>query len=100
MSIFLEFCAFYLNNIFSFREYHHFVLMSLKLLCTHLSLAVAGGLTSSLLGSQAKPLRILLFRLVDTEIPQVIKQVFKFFQFEMSFSWILVYLFFLNYSMF
>lgn len=43
-------------------EYHHFVYLCLKLLCIHLSLCISGGITSKVLGSQAKALRTLLFR--------------------------------------
>jgi hypothetical protein len=48
-----------------FREHHQFVLLCLKLLSAHLSLALTGGLATSVLGGQARPLRHLLFRLVN-----------------------------------
>lgn len=50
-------------------EHHRFVLLCLKLLCTHLNLCVLGGLNSKVLGSQTKDLRVLLFRLVDIPAP-------------------------------
>ncbi|CAM1299303.1 HERC1 (predicted) [Pycnogonum litorale] len=56
------------------REHHHFVQLCLKLLCTHLSLSVAGCVTPSLLGNQAKPLRNILFRLLDVETTPSIEQ--------------------------
>lgn len=52
-----------LPNPFSVREDHHkFVLLTLKLLSTHLSLAVSNGLSNTVLGGVAKDLRTLLFR--------------------------------------
>jgi hypothetical protein len=45
------------------------------MLSTHLSLAVAGGMTNVLLGQQASPLRNLLFRLIDSHLPQSIHEV-------------------------
>lgn len=65
----------YKKVYFMCREHHTFVLLCLKLLCTHLSLAVTGGVVSTMLGKQARPLRNLLFRLVDTETPHLVKQV-------------------------
>uniref|UniRef100_T1JES7 HECT-type E3 ubiquitin transferase n=1 Tax=Strigamia maritima TaxID=126957 RepID=T1JES7_STRMM len=56
------------------EEHHHFVLLCLKLLSTHLSLALAGGIASTVLGNQARPLRHLLFRLVDTPTPETVQQ--------------------------
>ncbi|XP_033633807.1 probable E3 ubiquitin-protein ligase HERC1 isoform X2 [Asterias rubens] len=56
------------------REHQHFVLLCLKLLCTHLQLALAGGLASSILGSQARPLRHLLFRLMDSKTPSSVQK--------------------------
>lgn len=44
------------------EEHHKFVLLCLKLLNTHLSLAVSNGLSNSVLGGEAKALRTLLFR--------------------------------------
>lgn len=57
------------------REHQQFVLLCLKLLCTHLQLALAGGLTASVLGNQARPLRHLLFRLIDANTPASIQKV-------------------------
>ncbi|XP_069694063.1 probable E3 ubiquitin-protein ligase HERC1 isoform X1 [Periplaneta americana] len=59
----------------TFGEHHQFVLLCLKLLCAHLSLALTGGLATSVLGSQARPLRHLLFRLVDIPTPACVKTV-------------------------
>ncbi|XP_021933596.1 probable E3 ubiquitin-protein ligase HERC1 isoform X3 [Zootermopsis nevadensis] len=59
----------------TFGEHHQFVLLCLKLLCTHLSLALTGGLATSVLGKQARPLRHLLFRLVDISTPTSVKTV-------------------------
>ncbi|XP_063955724.1 probable E3 ubiquitin-protein ligase HERC1 isoform X1 [Lytechinus pictus] len=56
------------------REHQQFVLLCLKLLCTHLQLALAGGLTASVLGNQARPLRHLLFRLIDANTPASIQK--------------------------
>ncbi|KAG8223094.1 hypothetical protein J437_LFUL002042, partial [Ladona fulva] len=56
-------------------EHHKFVSLCLKLLCTHLSLASNGGLTTSVLGNQAGPLRHLLFRLVDVNTPASIQTI-------------------------
>jgi hypothetical protein len=58
-----------------FSAHHHFVLLCLKLLSTHLSLALAGGVASTILGEQARPLRNLLFRLMDTNTPQSVQEV-------------------------
>ena len=57
------------------REHEYFVLLCLRLLSTHLSLAMAGGIVGSVLGNQARPLRNLLFRLVDTAMPQTVENV-------------------------
>ncbi len=51
------------------------MLLCLRLLSTHLSLAMAGGVVGSVLGNQARPLRNLLFRLVDTTMPQTVENV-------------------------
>ncbi|CAB3370488.1 Hypothetical predicted protein [Cloeon dipterum] len=58
----------------SVEEHHRFVHHCLKLLCTHLSLSLAGGLGSSVLGMQSQPLRQLLFRLVDMAAPNAVQQ--------------------------
>ncbi|XP_046401290.1 probable E3 ubiquitin-protein ligase HERC1 isoform X2 [Ischnura elegans] len=59
----------------SSSEHHKFVSLCLKLLCTHLSLASSGGLTTSVLGNQAGPLRHLLFKLVDMNTPSSVQAV-------------------------
>ncbi|XP_042891775.1 probable E3 ubiquitin-protein ligase HERC1 isoform X3 [Penaeus japonicus] len=57
----------------SVREQEKFVLLCLQLLNTHLSLALTGGMTQTVLGSEAAPLRQLLFRLVDAKLPRAIE---------------------------
>jgi len=47
----------------------------MKLLSIHLSLAHAGGTGAMVLGAQGRPLRNLLFRLIDTNMPDSIQQV-------------------------
>ncbi|XP_061887279.1 probable E3 ubiquitin-protein ligase HERC1 isoform X3 [Entelurus aequoreus] len=56
------------------REHHQFILLCMKLLSVHLSLAHAGGTGAMVLGSQGRPLRNLLFRLIDTNMPDSIQQ--------------------------
>ncbi|XP_061589686.1 probable E3 ubiquitin-protein ligase HERC1 isoform X2 [Cololabis saira] len=56
------------------RDHHHFLLLCMKLLSIHLSLAHAGGTGSMVLGAQGRPLRNLLFRLIDTNMPDSIQQ--------------------------
>ncbi|XP_077870271.1 putative E3 ubiquitin-protein ligase HERC1 [Saccoglossus kowalevskii] len=56
------------------REHHHFVLLCLRLLCTHLQLALAGGVAATILGTQSGPLRHLLFRLMDSNTPESVQQ--------------------------
>ncbi|XP_066566869.1 probable E3 ubiquitin-protein ligase HERC1 isoform X2 [Amia ocellicauda] len=56
------------------REHHQFVLLCMKLLSTHLSLAHAGGTGATVLGAQGRPLRNLLFRLIDSNVPDSIQQ--------------------------
>ncbi|XP_008933489.1 PREDICTED: probable E3 ubiquitin-protein ligase HERC1, partial [Merops nubicus] len=46
-----------------------------KLLSNHLALALAGGVATSILGRQAGPLRNLLFRLMDSSVPDEIQEV-------------------------
>ncbi|XP_048738015.2 probable E3 ubiquitin-protein ligase HERC1 isoform X3 [Ostrea edulis] len=58
---------------YSHREHRHFVQLCLKMLSTHLSLALVGGMTSSVLGNQAPQLRNMLFRLLDSNIPDCIR---------------------------
>lgn len=47
----------------------------MKLLSVHLSLAHAGGTGALVLGTQGRPLRNLLFRLIDSNMPDSIQQV-------------------------
>ncbi|CAN9504281.1 unnamed protein product [Ophioblennius macclurei] len=56
------------------RDHHHFLLLCMKLLSIHLSLAHAGGTGAMVLGAQGRPLRNLLFRLIDTDMPDSIQQ--------------------------
>ncbi|ELU01327.1 hypothetical protein CAPTEDRAFT_215878, partial [Capitella teleta] len=56
------------------EEQEHFVLLCLRLLITHLLLALAGDVSTSLLGSQAKLLRNLLFRMMDMETPLSVQE--------------------------
>ncbi|KAK2872403.1 hypothetical protein Q8A67_022300 [Cirrhinus molitorella] len=56
------------------REHHQFVLLCMKLLSIHLSLAHAGGTGATVLGAQGRPLRNLLFRLIDSDVPDSIQQ--------------------------
>uniref|UniRef100_A0A9J8CIV4 HECT-type E3 ubiquitin transferase n=1 Tax=Cyprinus carpio carpio TaxID=630221 RepID=A0A9J8CIV4_CYPCA len=56
------------------REHHQFVLLCMKLLSIHLSLAHAGGTGATVLGAQGRPLRNLLFRLIDSNVPDSIQQ--------------------------
>ncbi|OXB82040.1 UNVERIFIED_CONTAM: hypothetical protein H355_004123 [Colinus virginianus] len=59
----------------SSREHHSFLKLCLKLLSNHLALALAGGVATSILGRQAGPLRNLLFRLMDSSVPDEIQEV-------------------------
>ncbi|XP_023264429.1 probable E3 ubiquitin-protein ligase HERC1, partial [Seriola lalandi dorsalis] len=56
------------------RDHHQFLLLCMKLLSIHLSLAHAGGTGAMVLGAQSRPLRNLLFRLIDTNMPDSIQQ--------------------------
>uniref|UniRef100_A0A8C7YP15 HECT-type E3 ubiquitin transferase n=1 Tax=Oryzias sinensis TaxID=183150 RepID=A0A8C7YP15_9TELE len=56
------------------RDHHHFLMLCMKLLSIHLSLAHAGGTGAMVLGAQGRPLRHLLFRLIDTNMPDSIHQ--------------------------
>uniref|UniRef100_A0A4W2GK09 HECT and RLD domain containing E3 ubiquitin protein ligase family member 1 n=1 Tax=Bos indicus x Bos taurus TaxID=30522 RepID=A0A4W2GK09_BOBOX len=58
----------------SSREHHNFLKLCLKLLSNHLALALAGGVATSILGRQAGPLRNLLFRLMDSTVPDEIQE--------------------------
>ncbi len=57
------------------REHHNFLKLCLRLLSNHLALALAGGVATSILGRQARPLRNLLFRLMDASVPDEIQEV-------------------------
>uniref|UniRef100_A0A8D2LRJ6 HECT-type E3 ubiquitin transferase n=1 Tax=Varanus komodoensis TaxID=61221 RepID=A0A8D2LRJ6_VARKO len=59
----------------SSREHRNFLKLCLKLLSNHLALALAGGVATSILGRQAGPLRNLLFRLMDSSVPDEIQEV-------------------------
>lgn len=76
------------------REHRHFVQLCLKMLSTHLSLALVGGMTSSVLGNQAPQLRNMLFRLLDSNIPDCIRDVstsvvlsMHVFQIQLQYFW-------------
>ncbi|XP_024118845.1 probable E3 ubiquitin-protein ligase HERC1 isoform X2 [Oryzias melastigma] len=58
----------------SSREHHNFLKLCLQLLSNHLALALAGGVATSILGRQAWPLRNLLFRLMDSSVPDEIQE--------------------------
>nr|XP_057932864.1 probable E3 ubiquitin-protein ligase HERC1 isoform X2 [Doryrhamphus excisus] len=58
----------------SSREHHNFLKLCLRLLSNHLALALAGGVATSILGRQARPLRNLLFRLMDSSVPDEIQE--------------------------
>ncbi|XP_016421585.1 probable E3 ubiquitin-protein ligase HERC1 [Sinocyclocheilus rhinocerous] len=58
----------------SSKEHHNFLKLCLRLLSNHLALALAGGLATSILGRQARPLRNLLFRLMDASVPDEIQE--------------------------
>ena len=63
------------KNISVCREHHNFLKLCLRLLSNHLALALAGGVATSILGRQARPLRNLLFRLMDSSVPDEIQEV-------------------------
>ncbi|XP_075939248.1 putative E3 ubiquitin-protein ligase HERC1 [Anarhichas minor] len=56
----------------SSREHHNFLKLCLRLLSNHL--ALAGGVATSILGRQARPLTKLLFRLMDSSVPDEIQE--------------------------
>lgn len=58
-----------------FRDHQQFILLCMKLLSVHLSLAHAGGTGALVLGTQGRPLRNLLFRLIDSNMPDSIQKV-------------------------
>ncbi|EPY81720.1 guanine nucleotide exchange factor p532 isoform 1-like protein [Camelus ferus] len=62
------------RTLSGFREHHSFLKLCLKLLSNHLALALAGGVATSILGRQAGPLRNLLFRLMDSTVPDEIQE--------------------------
>ena len=51
------------------------MLLCLELLSDHLSLATAAGAPPSVLGEHARPLRHLLFRLLDTTVSDDLQEV-------------------------
>ena len=51
------------------------MLLCIQLLKTHLALALAGSVANNVLGGQARPLRNLLFRLMDMNTPVSIQGV-------------------------
>ncbi|KAG5885881.1 hypothetical protein JTB14_019144 [Gonioctena quinquepunctata] len=59
------------------EEHNKFVLLSLKLLCTHLNLCINGNLNTAVLNNHAKALRTALFRLVDIDAPSEIHNTAK-----------------------
>lgn len=71
--------------VVSLRDHHQFILLCMKLLSVHLSLAHAGGTGAMVLGSQGRPLRNLLFRLIDSNMPGSIQQVNLVYFLEMFF---------------
>lgn len=56
------------------QEHQHFVLLCLKVLCVHMSLAQNSSMFKNPLGEQAKPLRNLLFKLIDIKTTDSIQQ--------------------------
>lgn len=64
-----------IHDLFICREHHNFLKLCLRLLSNHLALALAGGVATSILGRQARPLRNLLFRLMDSSVPDEIQEV-------------------------
>ncbi|CAG9773088.1 unnamed protein product [Ceutorhynchus assimilis] len=59
------------------KEHHNFVLLTLKLLCTHFHLCIDGSLNTTVLNKHSKELRTVLFRLVDIEAPEGIHNLAK-----------------------
>nr|QHB15577.1 putative E3 ubiquitin-protein ligase HERC1 [Bemisia tabaci] len=55
------------------RKHEEFVILCLRLLSAHLSLAYGDSASSSVLGSEAAPLRHLLFKLVDLPLPACVE---------------------------
>ncbi|XP_052792637.1 probable E3 ubiquitin-protein ligase HERC1 isoform X2 [Mya arenaria] len=54
-------------------EHEEFVLLCLKVLCVHLNMAANMSPSTSHLGAQARPLRNLLFKVIDMNTPQSIQ---------------------------
>lgn len=64
------------NNLLWFSsECRQFMLLSLELLADHLSLATAARAPPSVLGQHSRPLRLLLFRLLDETISDDLQEV-------------------------
>ena len=61
--------------LFSFRECCEFMLLCLELLSDHLSLATAAGAPAGILGEHVRPLRHLLFRLLDATVSDDLQEV-------------------------
>ncbi|KAJ8985352.1 hypothetical protein NQ317_008383 [Molorchus minor] len=61
----------------SLEEHARFVLISLKLLRTHLNLCINGNINASILSKHAKALRMALFRLVDIDAPSELHHATK-----------------------
>ncbi|XP_057655201.1 probable E3 ubiquitin-protein ligase HERC1 isoform X1 [Diorhabda carinulata] len=59
------------------EEHQKFVLLTLKILITHLNLCIHGNLDTNVLNTHAKALRTALFRLVDLEAPTEIHNTAK-----------------------
>lgn len=57
------------------EEHNRFVLLCLKLLSTHLSLAVSGAMNNNVLGTEAKALRTLLFRYTQSKLICTLKEM-------------------------
>lgn len=58
-------------------ECRQFMLLSLELLSDHLSLATAARAPPSVLGQHSRPLRLLLFRLLDETVSDDLQEVRK-----------------------
>ena len=58
-----------------FSECRQFMLLSLELLSDHLSLATAARAPPSVLGQHSRPLRLLLFRLLDETVSDDLQEV-------------------------
>ena len=56
-------------------ECHQFTLLCLELLSNHLSLASTAGASACVLGKHTRPLRQLLFRLLDTTTSEDMQEV-------------------------